>query len=301
MAYRFNLAQSVAANARRIALGEIDSALALCGNQADRAEAAHELRKRTKRLRALMRLLRGPLQADGRYEADNAFLRDAARDLGSLRDAEALVESYDKLMGRYVNEIERRHFAPLRRALTLARRQIKADDDFAARLARFRDRMTEARERVEDWQVDEDGFGAVREGLTRTYRSGRKAMSTAFERPSGENLHAWRKHAKHHWYHMRLLQPLWKKELRPRRDASKELGELLGNHHDLTLLRAHFGEDGARVQELGALITRRAGELTFRARIVGERLYAAKPKAFASEMGGWWQAAIEEIAADAAD
>jgi CHAD domain-containing protein len=295
MAYRFNLEQSVAANARRIALDEIERATALCGNQGDRADAAHQLRKHTKRLRALMRLLRGPLEVDGKYETDNVFFRDAARELGRVRDAEAVIESYDKLMERYAAEIERRHFAPLRRALTLKRQAVGREDDLAARLARFRDRMLDARDRVEDWHIGDDGFGAVRDGLTRTYRSGRKTLKTAFEAPNTENFHTWRKHAKYHWYHMRLLEPVWKSELRPRRKESKKLGELLGDYHDLTVLRDRFASENGRARDLDALIERRARELTARAHIVGERLYAAKPKAFASEMEGWWQAAIEEI------
>jgi CHAD domain-containing protein len=295
MAYRFNLEQSAAANARRIATDEIDRALALCGNESDRDEAAHELRKSCKKLRALIRLLRGPLEVDGKYRPDDEFFRDAARELGDVRDAEAMIECYDKLMRRYAGEVDRRHFAPLRRALTVRRRQVKADDDLAARLARFRDRMLDARERVEDWHVEDDGFGAVREGLRRTYRSGRRAMVTAFASPSGENFHAWRKHAKYHWYHTRLLEPVWKSELRPRRKASKELGDLLGDHHDLAVLRDHFAAQNGRARDLEALIERRTGELTGRAHIVGERLYAAKPKALAGEMEGWWRAAIEEL------
>lgn len=297
MAYRFTLKQTVAQNARRVAIGEIDRALALCGNEGDRAEAVHELRKHCKKLRGLIRLLRGPLEADGKYDVDNAFFRDAARELGSVRDSQAMKETYDKVMLRYAAEIDRRHFAPIRRALTLHEHAVRAADDLAPRIARFREHMLDARERIEDWHVEEDGFDAVRDGLTRTYRRGRKAMATAFESPNGENFHAWRKHAKYHWYHMRLLERVWRSELHPRRAAAKELGEALGEHHDLAVLRAHL-TDGDRARDMEILIDRRAEELTVRARIIGERLYAGKPKAFGTEFEGWWQARLDEIVAD---
>jgi hypothetical protein len=149
---------------------------------------------------------------------------------------------------------------------------------------------------LEDWHIEEDGFDAVRDGLTRTYRRGRKAMATAFESPNGENFHAWRKHAKYHWYHTRLLERVWRSELHPRRAAAKELGEALGEHHDLAVLRAQLA-DGDRARDR-KFIDRRAEELTVRARIIGERLYAGKPKAFSTEFEGWWQARLDEIVAD---
>jgi hypothetical protein len=94
---------------------------------------------------------------------------------------------------------------------------------------------------------------------------------------------------------MRLLEDVWSSELRPRRKEAKELGELLGDHHDLAMLRERLGAEGGRAREIDTPIERRAGELTTRAHILGARLYAAKPKAFVAEMKGWWQAAIEEI------
>jgi CHAD domain-containing protein len=203
-------------------------------------------------------------------------------------------------MERFAPEVARRRFAPIRRRLTSHDREMREDDALAARIARFRDRMLDARERIEDWHVEEDGFEAVRDGLTRTYRRGRKAMATAFDSPNGENFHAWRKHAKYHWYHMRLIERVWKPELHPRRKVAKELGEVLGDHHDLAVLRLYLGPHGERARDFDILIDRRAAELTARARIVGERLYTAKPKAFGAEIAGWWQARADEIAADRA-
>jgi CHAD domain-containing protein len=297
MAYRFMLKQSVAQNVRRIALEEVESALSRCGNEdGDRADIVHDVRKKCKRLRGLIRLLRAPLEADGTYESDNAFLRDAARELGSMRDSDVMVETYDKVMDRFEDEVDRRHFGPIRRALTLHSRAALARDDLASRLAVFRDRMLEARERIEDWHIGDDGFDPLRDGFTRTYRRGRKAMAAAYADPSDERFHEWRKHAKYHWYHTRLLEPVWKSEMKPRRRAAKELGEMLGEHHDIATLKTHFAGRNGRVSEFNALMERRAFELASGARILGERIYAAKPKAMASEVGGWWRARVDEIA-----
>src|SRR6185503_10567362 len=213
MAYRFTLKQTIGQNARRIALAEVESALTRCGNEGgERETVVHDVRKKCKRMRGLIRLLRAPLEADGKYEADNAFFRDAARELGTARDSDVMAQTYDKVLDRFGAEVDRRRFGPIRRKLTLRARQIHAEDDLASRLAMFRDRMLEARERVEDWHIDDDGFDLLRVGFTRTYRRGRKAMVAAYAEPSEVNFHEWRKHAKYHWYHMRLLEPVWKSE-----------------------------------------------------------------------------------------
>jgi CHAD domain-containing protein len=300
MAYRFTLKQTVAQNGRRIALEEVEYALARCGNEGgDREEIVHDVRKKCKRLRGLIRLLRAPLEADGKYESDNAFVRDAARELGSMRDSEVMAQTYDKVMRRFAGEVDRRHFGPIRRTLTLHARAVHAQDDLASRLAVFRDRMVEARERIEDWHIADDGFDALRDGFTRTYRSGRKAMAAAYAEPSAETFHEWRKHAKYHWYHTRLLEPVWKSEMKARRHAAKALGDMLGEHHDISTLKTQLAGQNGRVSEFNVLLERRAVELAAGARILGERLYAAKPKAIAAEVGGWWQARVDELAAEA--
>jgi CHAD domain-containing protein len=300
MAYRFTLKQTVAQNTRRIALEEVAYALARCGNEGgDREDIVHDVRKKCKRLRGLIRLLRAPLEADGKFESDNAFLRDAARELGTVRDSDVMVETYDNVMDRFEGEIDRRHFGPIRRALTLHVRAAHARDDVASRLAVFRDRMLEARERIEDWHIGDDGFDLLRDGLTRTYRCGRKAMAAAYAEPSDAHFHEWRKHAKYHWYHTRLLEPVWKSEMKARRKAAKQLGEMLGEHHDIATLKTHLAGQNGRISEFNVLMDRRAVELAAGSRILGERLYAAKPKAIASEVGGWWQARLDELAAKA--
>ena len=57
----------------------------------------HEARKATKRLRALVRLVRREL-GDEVYALENQCYRDAGRRLSELRDATVLVETLDRLV-----------------------------------------------------------------------------------------------------------------------------------------------------------------------------------------------------------
>ncbi len=66
--------------------------------RADADDVVHDLRKRCKRVRALLRLVRDSLGEDV-YKSENRVLRDAARGLSPVRDAVVLIEVHDELVG----------------------------------------------------------------------------------------------------------------------------------------------------------------------------------------------------------
>ena len=98
MAYRFKRGNSsVEAGVRRIATEEIDGAIdEIDDNGLELHETVHQVRKRCKKLRGLIRVVR-PAFDD--YQDENAAFREAARALSYVRDTEALIETYDDLVG----------------------------------------------------------------------------------------------------------------------------------------------------------------------------------------------------------
>src|SRR3954447_23499769 len=100
--FRFDPGEPVPDEVRRVARGRIDHALdELRGNSdSTREEAVHEARKDMKKLRALLRLVRGEL--GGRvYSAENACFRDTARELAGVREADAKLATLGDLEERY--------------------------------------------------------------------------------------------------------------------------------------------------------------------------------------------------------
>ena len=87
---------------RRVARGRIDHALDELRGKSDstREEAVHEARKDMKKLRALLRLVRGEL-GDRVYAAENACFRDTARELSGVRDADVMLATLGDLEERY--------------------------------------------------------------------------------------------------------------------------------------------------------------------------------------------------------
>jgi hypothetical protein len=261
-----------------MALEQLDLAIGLLDGDPDgdgvpAENAVHETRKSLKRLRALIRLLAGEL---GEEEAarENAVLRDAGRRLAVTRDAEVLVATLDDLLAR--NPIELAHqpdVAALRARLDAEREAAAeaASGDTSTRAQVLAD-LRAARGRVTEWRLtDREGIEPVEPGLRRIYRQGRRRQRRA-ARGDGERarlMHMWRKRVKDLRYASEMLDRVdpaeghgpapgsrttrWRKR-RQRHGETKairriarradELGELLGDEHDLVLLATRvIGED----------------------------------------------------------
>jgi CHAD domain-containing protein len=262
---------------RRIACEQIDNALASL-KQPDRGEAIHEVRQRCKKLRALVRLVRPAFPS---YREENAVFRDIAGLFGGLRDAEVVQALYDDLAACSTAP-------PVRRRRAEPGPAHGADVDDAIQEARRR--LSAARGRARGWQLDEDGWKAVRRGLVKTYARARRAMREALQAPSGEHYHAWRKAAKHYWYQSRLLKAAWPEAMKPRARLARELADALGRHHDLFVLEQRLAEDprslgaGSAAKCVIDLARQRREALEQRAARLGERLLRGKPRALASRL-----------------
>jgi CHAD domain-containing protein len=178
-----------------------------------------------------------------------------------------------------------------------AHRQKVADDQVGLEkcLDEFLASMRKALRRVDVWRIDANGFAALEGGLRRTYGRGRKALRDAYETATVESFHEWRKRAKYHWYHARLLRPIWRDMMAVHIDAADDLSDLLGDDHDLAVFRTTLlGEQDSfggktEIQALIGLIDRRRAELQARARPLGERLFADKPKRLAARFRSYWK------------
>jgi CHAD domain-containing protein len=274
-AYRLKQGEPVPEGIARIARGRIDHAIEALGEATE--EGVHEARKDMKKLRALLRLVRGDI-GEKTFRRESDFFRDAARELSGVRDADVMVATLAELESRY--EADEADTGPIRQRLEARRLQTAAGGRHEA--ARTVVAMLgEARARVGDWPLERDGFEPFEDGLRRTYRRGRRDWRAALKEPSTENLHEWRKRAKDLWYHCLLLQESWKPVMRALADEAHELSDRLGDDHDLAVL-LEFG-----AEPLEGLIASRRQELQQEAFAYGARLYADKPKAYVRRIEHW--------------
>jgi hypothetical protein len=281
---------------RRIALGQLDLAIealesvegpATGDGRAERA--VHDTRKALKRLRTIVRLLRSEL-GEQAYTRENTLLRDAGRRLARARDAQVLLDTLDDLLTRQSRELSRR--AGVRRVR--ARLARERDEAAAAMLkdsvmrSRVLGELRMLRARVGEWRFAESGgIDPIAGSLERLYRQGRMRRQRA-ERGSGDRTHAmhlWRKCVKDLRYAAEVLNA------RGMARRADDLGELIGEEHDLAVLGERLRAEAGRARsERGAgrrtrklllkLIAKRRKRLRKRALRDGRALYGRSPKKF---------------------
>ncbi|UAW97237.1 CHAD domain-containing protein [Halopseudomonas nanhaiensis] len=265
---------------------------ALTAPKGERARGVHQARKRFKEMRAVLRLVRKPLGKD--FDRENQRIRDAARLLSSSRDVTAIVESWDALAATDTDLFQQAQLRAVRKRLA-SRKPSPAsgseDDAIVEALAAVESLEAD----MAKWSLKPSGFDLYVDGLQRTYRDGRKALSVAAKDPSAHNLHEWRKRVKDHWYHTRLLLLGWPEHFKLRCALLKELSEMLGDEHDLAMLCLLmeeqpdlFGDETQR-ERIGAAIDKRREFLQSRALRLGRRLYAESPKALRKRWESYWQ------------
>jgi CHAD domain-containing protein len=291
--YRLTRDEPVPEGIARVALGRIDNALDELGGRTDSSpeDAVHSARKDMKKLRALLRLVRGEI-GDQVYRRESTAFRDAGRELAGLRDADVMIATLNSL------ELPEKESGPLRQALEAHRIRTAAGGREQA-AAGAGDMLTVARARVADWPLETDGFAAFEEGLRRIYRRGRRNMRAARSQPTAENLHEWRKRTKDLWYHLALLEEAWPPVMQALADEAHELSDRLGDHHDLDVLLA-WARDHADPTAIETAVDERRLRLQADAFDYGTRLYADKPGVFVDRIGTWWKASARAARAEPA-
>lgn len=283
MAYRIRRRDSSSqASLHRIAREQVQAAIRSIDTSAvDTGGAIHDVRKRIKKIRALLRLVRPSF---GGYRYENATFRKIAAPLGPQRDAGVLIDIFDRVVeGAGPGESE--SFASVRRELLQHAKAIEEAHDPHALLRATHAALQHALPRIARWRLADDGFDAFETGLESSYRRARKAMRAACAHEEDEAFHDWRKRSKDHAFHLRLLQPIWPGPMRAIHACAAELGDALGLHHDLAVLatsvNAMSDVDTGAAAALEARIRLQQREHATRAGALGARLYAAPSHALA--------------------
>ncbi|HUP90878.1 MAG TPA: CHAD domain-containing protein [Solimonas sp.] len=251
------------------ALAELDAALAAIARDDERG--VHEARKSCKRLRAWLRLLRGPLRAD--YVLLNRLVRDAARQLAPRREAAVGLDTLRSLRrsGALDAALWQRLGRALRAHLTPTQEESESASSAASQL------LATARVYLEALDLGALSLEQLRATLARNTSEEREAYAEARTVGSAERLHEWRKQVKYHGYQRNLLGPL--AGPRPRKLALLDrLSDALGRHHDLHVLQDQLERlpatyHGTQAWRLHEAIRGRQLRLERQALRLGERLF----------------------------
>lgn len=269
--------------------------------------AVHESRKSMKRVRALLRLVRGELP-EKIYEFENESLRNTARLLSEIRSARGVLDAAWSIQSLYGDLLAEGTFADLIHRLSRRRdlTELKAleDPNLIGRVIRGLER---AHHRYGSWPTDPEArevyglgirnsFSAVSPGLSATFGQGRQAMVRAYERSDARDFHEWRKRVKDMRHQMEFLAPLWPEVVVGTAMTLERLGNLLGEDHDMAELlglletRPDLCPDPHERSLFRALANQRRGELQVAGEILGRRVYAEQPGSLTSRFAEYWGA-----------
>ncbi len=244
-----------------------------------RDASVHEARKDLKRARATLRLLRDAI-GETAYRRANRRIRDAARPLSRVRDAKALIDAVEKLRASTNEARPRTELDMLEQELQRTRKRARSEVLKPARVARVRRSVESVLTDSRRWPAPTDD--ALRRGVERLYRKGRKAFARAEADTRDLTLHESRKETKHLGKALKVLGPRGR-GIEKRVKRAESIADALGDDHDLALLRTKVAERRRSASARQALleeIERRREKLQRKAEKQSRRLYRRKPKAF---------------------
>jgi CHAD domain-containing protein len=293
---------------KRVTMEQLELAAAgFFGGELTLGGAVHESRKSVKKVRAMLRLVRGELP-ENIYEFENNSLRSTARLLSEIRSAQGVLNAAMSIQGIYGGLLAVGTFADLVERLSRRRdlTELRAveDPNLVGRVVRSLER---AYHRYGSWPTDpearevygvgiRDSFDAVGPGLESTYDRGRHTMVQAYQRGEHGDFHEWRKRVKDMRHQMEFLAPLWPEVVVGTAMTLDRLGHILGEDNDLAELlsllrdRPDLCPDPPERSLFRALANQRRGELQIAAEILGRRVYAEQPKSLTSRFGEYWGA-----------
>jgi CHAD domain-containing protein len=296
MAFKLRPNEPIQSAFHSVVASQLTGALAeLSDPQLSTTAKVHQVRRRCKKIRGVLRLFRYSLNAET-YKAEDAHFRNAARLVADLRDADVMLQVFDTFRQHHALDCKAAACDSLRHSLQAIRSEAHDDQiDAEARLQQFQAAFVQALERLATWKIDEKRFRTIKDGLSETYRRGRKGLADIRVQATVERLHEWRKQVKYHWFHVRMLRDCWKTKLKPRAADLKSLADRLGDDHDLAMLSATLQARLTPAEVCGefgpvfAAIERCRSELQTASLSLGKDLYRQSAKRFTRRVQKQWR------------
>lgn len=296
MTFRIRRRESVLEGCLRIVNEQVAAVTGILREErADGPSAADIHRACTclKRLRALLRLVRGEIASKVFIAAERTF-RDAGKRLAPARSTAVLVSTLDRISAEY-DLVGEEEIEGVRAVLVAAAQSSRRSMLTAEKRLALATKLEEKVARLERVRFPNSGWEALRDGVRRTYREGRKASEQLRDAAETKKLHVWRRRVKDLWYDLSLLSRLPVHDLSEMIAQTRTLSELLGEDHDLAMLAAELDRRTARFGKTGPPESLHRAIADGRRRLLrrifrlSRRLYAPRPQAILAELHRAWQ------------
>jgi CHAD domain-containing protein len=276
--------ETAADGLHRVLIEQVDLAIYHVHHLLESDEHVHEVRKATKRMRAVLRMVRDEIGTD-MYRDLNVAVRDISRPLSRVRSSVAMADIFDRLISGdpSLSSVG----AEMHDGLHSERRRVRLGvsgalaEDLARRLARVRVRLGDA--------GLSGGGGVSTRWVRRTYGRGRNGMTRAFADGSPESFHIWRKQVKYLRHQMELLVDVGSDDVAELIKNLESLGEDLGRGNDLSDLERWVAMFESRMNVPGGsdavhdVIVRTRIQLEMTLLEPADRVFRRRPSLFENE------------------
>jgi CHAD domain-containing protein len=280
---------------QRMVLEQLQQALQFCGQFGEMPEVAtHEIRKSTKRIRAIHRLYR-MVNGEEVYRHSNklyghlsqslADIRISAVNLATLQSlkADKRLPVNQEFMRELITDAEKHHHMFTRKII-----DGKHTDRYLAEIITA-EMTTMTAKPLLSWD-----FHDLIPGLRHTYCQGKKDLAVVLVDATTENLHELRKQVKSLWIQYLILHPIYPAYLGLLAHQLDILAQKLGLDHDLAeleqyLIKEQYHKDKISAGILLGFIQNKRQTLQKTALPSAMRLFMEKPRTMSGKMERYYR------------
>lgn len=275
MSFKVSAKYSIVDNFHRQILLQIDTAIdALQQYSEQPEESVHAVRVAIKKIRSLLRLLKGNLGKQN-FRLFNRYFRKLASQLSGQRDAVVKAKTLKKLLNQsdLTSDTVSIDIPPQQETQDTSQILVQ--------------KLICIKEIMGDYTFSKHGFSSIKVSLRKIYQDGITTMQQAQRSQHDEDFHEWRKSTKHLFYFVSVMRPIRPKKLGALHNELSILTELLGDDHDLSVLKQDVELQTNQV--LLQQIDQKQEMLREQAFSLGKQVYAASTKKFIKQMEHDWK------------
>lgn len=278
MSYSIKQNENVEKQSQKVAFSQLKKSIKEIENSTlGMAEKIHRLRKRCKKMRALLRVIRPELEEDTLYDEQNQYFKETANRFSATRDKKVLIDSFEKIISKY--SLNKNRYIHILKSIESM--QVQSKEAVQKQFDLYRAEYERNRKNIKRYTLKKKGPKALDKGLKKGYRKAKKLQKRAYATELDKDFHQWRKWVKYHWYQIRLIEKNKKCILGARADSLKVLAGILGEEHDLSVFKSYLqGIKCKNKVDFIDCLKQEQDTLRSKAKKLGDKLFCEKKKKF---------------------
>ncbi len=227
--------EEVSSASKRILNEQYDFIINSCKNTEDLDRSVHDIRKSSKRIRAVLRLLKPDLPPEV-YRRETSFLKETSRKFATARNFHVFEEEFKNITSAGILKLSPDAENAIKQHL---KEKKKEAFDLLIGLNMFTlimRKTEEAKERINELDYSSLGPHTVYKGIGKTFAWGQKQMMHSQQFPTDENLHEMRKRIKTLMYLVRLIKDVSPDFFNGYYKGLKSASLALGDDHNMAEL-----------------------------------------------------------------